>query len=194
MPVSSPYPSDISALPHFGHTLPDSNRLPHLRQYCYECVTCCDDCDEYTLNSELTSVTNRYHRTEQVCPYCLREYYQLCDNCDEYYESDLISYVESEDMVVCDDCLETCFVVCDNCEKYFRDDSIIPTLKLWQNGTRMVCSAPILFLCLAQVLQMHSCSRMTAVCGTAHRIHWVLLMLPLMPAHRIISARLQYRL
>lgn len=93
--------------------------------YCCECVTCCDSCNEYTLNSELTSVTNRYHRTEQVCPYCLREYYQYCDNCEEYYESDLISYVESENMIVCDDCLGTCFSMCDNCEEYFRDDSLI---------------------------------------------------------------------
>lgn len=89
--------------------------------YCEDCVTYCDECGEYELNSRITYVeeTDRY-----VCDYCLEQSYTICDVCGEHVRYNHTHYVESESIHVCRSCRENEFERCHECGHLVRNEDI----------------------------------------------------------------------
>ena len=57
---------------------------------------CCDSCDNYFSDDELTTV----HNGDRVCNHCLSEYYRWCDISEEYYPEDDTIYIQDKDVYV----------------------------------------------------------------------------------------------
>ena len=86
--------------------------------YCSDCIDYCSRCGEY-YREEGTYIEseNRY-----VCGHCLDNYYEYCEECDEYVDSRYVTYVESENIYVCDDCLSNNYTRCECCGDYYKDE------------------------------------------------------------------------
>lgn len=68
--------------------------------YCRNCVSYCDHCGEYHRGD--STYLDRYDR--DVCEWCLREYYVMCYDCEEYVLSDNAIYDEESGEWYCNDC------------------------------------------------------------------------------------------
>ncbi len=87
--------------------------------YCYECVTLCDYCNEYTTNDDTT-----YIRSEDryVCGCCRDQYYSQCDQCGEWIHNDDMNYTQND--AVCDECLKKYYVECERCgASIYKDEA-----------------------------------------------------------------------
>lgn len=87
--------------------------------YCEDCASYCDCCGEYVLG-DLTSVEGRYGN--YVCEDCLSEYYEYCNDCDEYHSRENMYYIEDENRYVCRDCIDN-YTYCPECGFYYSNDS-----------------------------------------------------------------------
>lgn len=91
--------------------------------YCEDCVTFCEDCNEYHLNDDVRYVSSvgRY-----VCDDCLEEYYRRCDDCDEYYPTDEMYYerINGQYHDVCENCLDE-YYRCEDCGDYFSPHNVV---------------------------------------------------------------------
>lgn len=87
----------------------------------------CDDCrhGNYTCDhcggrcSELFDVRNEQGDWIQVCEDCRDEHYTYCDECEEYWPEDMVSYIDREN--VCDSCREEYCSECDECGEWHLD-------------------------------------------------------------------------
>lgn len=93
--------------------------------YCEDCEDrgeLCYECEERFSEDELYPVYSRYGNRQYVCEYCRDNYYTYCDDCDEYYENDCVTYIEGYGYV-CDDCLSRNYEECAECGHYhWRED------------------------------------------------------------------------
>lgn len=104
-----------------GHIDEDSVHWVGDYCYCEDCVTYCDECQEWEINDRTTYVesTDRY-----VCDYCLQSYYSRCPHCGDYFRNDEMRYVDSEGEDVCEDCLEEYYSCCEKCGEWYRKDKM----------------------------------------------------------------------
>lgn len=87
----------------------------------------CDDCrhGNYTCDhcggrcSELFDVRNEQGDWIQVCEDCRDEHYTYCDECEEYWPEDMVSYIDREN--VCVSCREEYCSECDECGEWHLD-------------------------------------------------------------------------
>ena len=107
-------------------TYPVYNEIGQRMYVCAECrsehYTCCDECEDYHPDGEMTEV----HGGGQVCKDCLEERYTRCHHCDEYYPDADVSDVDDhgKSVSVCDDCRLTHYVECEDCCEYYHEDDI----------------------------------------------------------------------
>lgn len=90
----------------------------HDDMYCRDCVSFCEDCEEYVPNGEITNIGGRYEY-HYVCDSCLENYVR-CENCDEWIPEDNGYSVDSEDITVCPECYREFFEECCKCGEIFR--------------------------------------------------------------------------
>lgn len=67
---------------------------------CQECLYQCEDCDNYFIEIDLTSVENGQ---KTVCNSC-SETYTTCDDCNEFYDSFNLTATNDEERQLCDSC------------------------------------------------------------------------------------------
>lgn len=86
------------------------------------CYTCCDACEEYHPDGEMTEV----HGGGRVCKECLEDGYTKCHHCEEYCPNGDVSEVDDhgERVEVCDDCRHRHFAECADCGESFREDDM----------------------------------------------------------------------
>ncbi len=87
--------------------------------YCEDCEEnseWCDECQNYC--SATWDVHGGGGSYICVCEDCLRRYYRLCEDCDEYYHVDDVAEI-SNGVYVCKDCLKKYYRKCKDCEKYY---------------------------------------------------------------------------
>lgn len=77
----------------------------------------CDYCEGRC--SELFDVRNEQGDWIQVCEDCRDEHYTYCDECEEYWPEDMVSYIDGEN--VCDSCREEYCSECDECGEWHLD-------------------------------------------------------------------------
>lgn len=93
--------------------------------YCEDCVTWCEDCEEYELNDDIVRINyigswGSDHR--YVCS-CCAENYWCCDNCGEYWDDDDLVHTE-EGNHYCPDCNDS-YGYCENCCCHYDSDSMV---------------------------------------------------------------------
>ena len=84
--------------------------------YCRDCVSYCDRCDEYVLNT--TDVGNYYC----VCDDCLENHYTQCDDCGSWIDEDEAYSISNGIKYVCSDCIEG-YVYCEDCGEYYNAEN-----------------------------------------------------------------------
>ena len=55
---------------------------------------------------------------------CFDDNFSFCDECQEYYPNDEITYLESYDRHVCDNCLERDYYQCNECDEYIATEDV----------------------------------------------------------------------
>lgn len=89
-------------------------------QYCRDCVSWCESCEEYHRGEEYyIDDENMY-----VCEWCFNEYYTHCECCDNNVNRDNAYWVESESAYICEDCIDEHYSRCDECGEYCSNDDI----------------------------------------------------------------------
>lgn len=87
--------------------------------YCSDCVSWCEDCEEYVVYDEIT----RTYNDRYVCNHCLNERYTWCDDVNEYvYDDDVIETEEGNHYHV--DSYED-WGDCEECGEHHDRDSLI---------------------------------------------------------------------
>ena len=90
--------------------------------YCGDCVTYCEECEEWVPNDEIVEVDGRY-----VCDYCVNnsDYISYCELCDKYHYTDNMTDVDGD--YVCDYCMENNKEICkcEDCGEYHYVDNMI---------------------------------------------------------------------
>lgn len=71
--------------------------------YCDDCVSYCENCYEYTLET-LVSVYDGEGHVTYMCPDCAREHAMVCEACDEFILTGVMT--EHEGSWLCPDCLK----------------------------------------------------------------------------------------
>ena len=99
-------------------------------KYQYSCSVCgegmyedeyyvCDECSDTLCEEHATCVDGQY-----LCPTCLDEFTDTCDDCGErHYNDDM--YFDVNGRHICDDCREDHYVLCVNCEEYVHENEAI---------------------------------------------------------------------
>ena len=90
--------------------------------YCHDCVSCCDHCGDTTRNDNLYEVHDCWGNCIMVCECCRDYHYSWCERCGEYYPSDEVYWVESEDRSVCRECYEEYYFTCSHCGEIYNWD------------------------------------------------------------------------
>ncbi len=92
--------------------------------YCTDCENSsryyCDRCEERC--SETFTVHGRNGDELEVCERCLNDYYTYCEQCHEYYDNDLVEYVDGN--YYCDDCLHEYCEECADCGEWHKRDNM----------------------------------------------------------------------
>ena len=57
-----------------------------------------------------------------VCENCRDEYYTYCDECEEYWPNDCVSYIDGVDY--CDSCRDEYCERCEECGEWHRRDNM----------------------------------------------------------------------
>ena len=91
--------------------------------YCEDCTQSftCDCCGE-RVHGESYEVRNANGEWEDVCEECLNQYYTYCDECNEYWPNDSITYVNGTDY--CPDCLKEHCCQCEDCGDWMEPEDI----------------------------------------------------------------------
>ena len=109
--------------------------------YCEDCSNSsrveCANCGEYCDEDEMTWVYNSHGSRVQVCPGCLERNYQMCEDCEEYYWFDGMTYVPGHGYV-CEGCLDN-YTECDYCGDYDYTDDMEIAVDKYGDEVR-VCS------------------------------------------------------
>ena len=111
--------------------------------YCSDCENehrhCCEECEDYFDECEMTLVYDRYGNSLWVCEDCCNDHYTYCDCCGRYYHNDIMTYV-GHDHDVCENCFRANYSYCDECEGYYHNNEI--TCALDVNGQEIyVCDS-----------------------------------------------------
>lgn len=88
--------------------------------YCHDCCDYCECCHEYHRSDD--TYVNNYG---WVCEDCLSngDFIQ-CEDCEEWFCTDDVIYLENLDIDVCENCLRDNFTQCDECGNWRRDEDI----------------------------------------------------------------------
>ena len=81
----------------------------------------CDCCGE-RVHGESYEVRNANGEWADVCEECLNQYYTYCDECNEYWPNDSITYVNGTDY--CPDCLKEHCCQCEDCGDWMEPEDI----------------------------------------------------------------------
>jgi hypothetical protein len=100
--------------------------------YCRDCVSWCDDCEEYYLNDDVHYVE---YNDRYVCERCLRDDYIWCPHCEQYIPRCDATYIHSTGDYVCENCLSEHYTMCDECEEYF------PVGEVYEHNYRYLCDS-----------------------------------------------------
>lgn len=79
-------------------------------EYCNECTTTCEHCDETVLSSDTTYIDGE---NETWCDDCAHTHSVTCEECNKDYNTDNTVYTEDE-YTVC----EGCAVQCEHCKEF----------------------------------------------------------------------------
>lgn len=83
--------------------------------YCYDCVSYCDICKEYT-RGEVEYIGRDY-----VCSDCLDEHYTQCEDCGEWVENSYSCHIDDPDIYVCEECYTDKYFCCDECGETYSN-------------------------------------------------------------------------
>ena len=89
--------------------------------YCPNCVSWCEDCNEY-VNEDTTRVSGGGY----VCSICLEENYTYCEYCNKYIWNNDTVEVNGRwgSEYICDECASHHFEQCEKCGEYFRPEDM----------------------------------------------------------------------
>jgi hypothetical protein len=85
--------------------------------YCRDCVSWCNNCQEYHRSESYWVESEDRH----VCEDCFNKYYTTCGYCGEVVSRGDTYWVESEKESVCEDCIDEHYFLCDECNEYYRN-------------------------------------------------------------------------
>ena len=99
----------------------------------------CSHCDGLYSEDSLTRVDDDTY----ICPHCLREHYEECEECGGFHLSENMFFVANEygdEIRVCGDCLDEHYIYCDDCDRNVHEDLMV-TVTDCDGTTRMICES-----------------------------------------------------
>lgn len=100
----------------------------HICHNCFDWITQdpdewyrCEDCDEVRYGDG-TWANNMYGDHVIVCEYCRDRNYRWCEDCEEFYPEEEVSYLEGVGATICDGCRDDHYVQCDNCGCWMHEN------------------------------------------------------------------------
>lgn len=86
---------------------------------CEDCHGACMHCDgSYNRQS---GALHAYNDNGEACGSCTRNYFTMCNVCEEWEHNDNTTYVDGYGERVCEHCLSDRFWYCDDCDRYIYD-------------------------------------------------------------------------
>lgn len=83
----------------------------------------CEICREYYYDGDREEHYYDYGGYS-VCDYCWEDYFRRCVDCDEYFYSEDMTYIEDVGYV-CEDCRNDNYTICDECDNWVRREDTV---------------------------------------------------------------------
>lgn len=112
--------------------------------YCGDCCTCCDHCDEYTVDETYPVYRrNRWSgdwEAETWCRYCVDNNATRCDRCGDLTDDNYINYSDEDEQDICEECAT--IRACDSCGQTFTSEPrriVIHDIRTGRDRTDCLC-------------------------------------------------------